>query len=247
MPPRRVLIIAALLFASVLLIRLPARWLTGLLPAAAACRSPTGTIWHGQCTEITIAAHTWHNVNWILRPARLLGARLVADVELDDAKANGKGTVALGLNGAIDIESLLLRLPLRNEILPGVNGWDGTVEVSAQTASLRQAALASWQGELQLRDLTRNSDGVVFGSFRWQPVLEGAGKRLAGPVSSLPGDASGPLRLSGSLGVGLNGEYSLDAKVAPGATAGDAITTALNAFGAGDADGNRPIFIGGKF
>ena len=83
MPHYRWFVLLALLaFLAVLLVRLPARWISAALPQDVACAEPSGTLWHGQCAVLTLRSQPLGQLSWSLTSWSLLGRRLTAEPPL---------------------------------------------------------------------------------------------------------------------------------------------------------------------
>ena len=66
-------------FLVVLLVRLPARWFTPLLPAAAQCQAASGTVWRGACEGLSLSDGksqplVLQQLRWNIHPAALFRA-----------------------------------------------------------------------------------------------------------------------------------------------------------------------------
>ena len=86
MPSRRAWVAILLFFIALIVWRLPARWLTGLLPANVRCEDAAGTVWDGQCPQLATMGLVLQQVSWQIAPRELLHARLGGSLRIDDAR-----------------------------------------------------------------------------------------------------------------------------------------------------------------
>ena len=243
MPSRRTLALVPLLFLGAVVLRLPAGWVTPLLPDSVACEAPGGTAWRGTCARMKAGGLTVTNVAWQLLPGELLHGKLGLSVQVADPAAQGSAKLLLGSGGRMQVYDLLARLPVPSALAAGIPpGWTGLLDAEVPQFELQGTTLRAVRGALRLRDLQQSQPHIDYGSFEWQfgPAAPSDG-RLQGPLR----DLGGTTRLQGTLALALNGGYDLNAKVAAAAGAGEALQQALQQLGPADAEGFHPLLAAG--
>ena len=244
---RVIVLVGLLAFSGALLAVWPARWATGLLPSIVRCQDWRGTVWRGQCRQLTVAMPgepplTIETAGWTLHPAPLLHGRLAADVALTDMRGDATGHVELARGGLLVLRGVSARMlldPRMPSALPA--GWRGRAEMQQLELDWQSSQLRHLQGQLQLSDL-RDEQGHDLGNYRldFPPAT-------APPFRGAITDQGGPLQLRGTLELTADRRWSLAGTVAARAGADPAITQYLDALGAADAAGRYPLSAAGTF
>lgn len=243
MPSLRVMLLVAALFTVVVLLRLPAAWVTPLLPDRVQCESPSGTAWNGRCATLIVDARPLANASWELLPDELLHGKIGLRLKIDDASLQASAKVLLALKGRVQCYDLLLRLPLPSPLAPGTPpGWSATLELDLPRLEARGEQLQSISGTVRVRQLQQAQPRIDFGGFEW---LLAEGALANGRVSGAVRDLGGPLRLQGTLTAGLKGDYDLDARAAAGPGADDTLQRALQQMGPADPQGFHSLLVAG--
>jgi len=244
---RRVLLLGVLAFIAAMLAMWPARWIAGFLPSVVQCRDWRGTVWHGQCRQLLLAAPgkpaaTIESATWTLHFAPLLHLRLSAEVALTDARGDASGHVEFTHDGLLvlrDVSARALLDPQTPDALP--RGWRGRADIEQFELDWQANQLRHLQGRIQLSDL-RDQQGQELGSYRLD-FPPAAGPPFRGSVD----DTGGPLRLHATLELTDDRRWSLTGTVAARAGSDAQITHDLDALGAPDAAGNYPLSAAGSF
>lgn len=244
MPRLRGWLLIALLFVLVLLWRLPASWVTGLLPANTRCDSPSGTLWAGQCGRLLVKAVGLRNVSWELLPGELVHGKLGVRAQVHDPSVDGSAKALVNVHGALQGYDLLARLPLPSGLLPELPaGWSGILVVDLPRFAVAAGQLQSLSGHVRLLELQQAAPHADLGGFEWQ-LGDGAFKdgRLSGPLH----DLGGPVRLQGTLMAGLRGEYDIDARLLAADGASDTVRQMLDGLSPPDARGYHAFAAAGS-
>jgi hypothetical protein len=246
MSPKSAIFLAAAIFLLTVLVRLPAGVLPLLLPADVHCQAPTGTLWQGSCGELRSGAVTLSGVRWTLHPLALLRARLLIDVQSDDARAAGRAQLALHTNGDLEIQALSAQLPLQGGLSLMPAGWSGALELAIAQASIQGGHLAALQGALTVRQLHSDYPAADLGGFELdfpEPSAEapGTGARIVGNLR----DLDGPLSLQGQLQLLRTGAYELAGTVAARNTSDADLQQMLQPLGPADAQGRHAFSLAG--
>ena len=166
MSAKSAILLAAAIFLLTVLVRLPAAVLTLFLPDTVHCQAPAGTLWRGACGELRSGPLALSDVRWVLHPLALLHAQLSADIDSEDARANGRAQIKLRSNGDLEVRALNATLPLQGG-LQGLMpvGWSGTLELAIEQASIHGDHLAAVQGVITVQRLHRDQPAADLGGF----------------------------------------------------------------------------------
>jgi hypothetical protein len=245
MPSIRTVLGIALLFLMVVLLRLPAPWVTNHLPAAVVCESPGGTVWHGQCAKLRVGKVTLPGFSWEFLPRELLHARLGLSLQLEDLLVHAKTKVLIASDLRVDGRDFVAQLPLPNPIASGMPaGWSGLLELEAPQFEFRAGALTSVAGLVRLRNLQQLQPRLTYGSFEWRlanPAL------VNGRISGALSDLGGPVRLKGNLAIDMQGSFDLSASAAAAPGSMELIQQALTQLGPADPEGFHDLRVAGSF
>lgn len=238
---RLALILAVLVFAITLLVRLPARALRPLLPKEVVCGTPGGTVWSGSCEELRVSGVALAGLSWRLHPLALLRLRLDADLASDDPSAPGHAHVQVAPGGNLSITGLVASatLPGRFGSLPA--GASGILLLGIDSAQVQDGNPTAIQGAFELRRLHLANPGVDLGSIELRFPPRTPGSALAGQLR----DLSGPLSLAGTVTLTPAGGYDLEASVAAKDPADAQLGQVLQMLGPADAAGRHTLSVAG--
>ena len=244
MPRLSIFLLAALVFAIVLIVRLPAAWVLPALHRELTCAASAGSIWDGECRGAEVRGVALDELRWHIHPLRLLHGRLAAQLSATRGAASASGELSVGWTGALRARTLRARVPLEPALLPIVPPYlSGLLEADvAQIDVARDGAIEQLQGEITVRDLVDSSGShTPLGSFAARfPARSGA------PVGELR-DLGGPLWLRGTLRLTGEPGYRLRARVSTRPGAAPSLVRALQYLGAPDAEGRRPFALAGTY
>jgi hypothetical protein len=239
------ILLVAAIFAITVLVRLPAGVLPLLLPASIHCQSPTGTLWHGSCRELSSGALALSDVRWGLHPLALLRAHLLVDVQSDDARAAGQAQLMLHGNGDLQIQALNASLRLQGGLSALPPGWSGALQLAIDQASMQGGYLTAIEGVITVRQLHSDNPPAELGSFQLQfPGRESTG---AAPMLGTLRDLEGPLSLQGQLQLLPSGAYELSGTVAARDSSSADLQQMLQLLGPLDAQGRHTFSLAGTF
>jgi hypothetical protein len=241
--PRALLLLALVAFALTLLARLPARWLASLLPDGVVCTDPSGTAWHGSCSNLDARGFRAGTTRWTLHPMRLFTGRAAAALRIAPPDATLEGEFAFGLfGGSLEGRNLRGELELQpGGLLPGIpTDLNGRVRLALDEFTLRDRTLTSLKGVIEVRDVRqRTSDGLLpLGSYELRfPGTPDASGNVSGTLADLGGplDVQGVLALTPAPGYLLNGTVALRPDAPPG------LARQISFLGSPDANGRRPF------
>jgi len=236
---------AAGLFLLTLIVRLPVRWVAALLPTAAHCVEPSGTVWSGRCARAGSAPFVLADVSWTLQPWLLLTGRLGAEVRSGDPNAPLSAALRFGPGGRLEVRDLTGSVAIGSGLLPLFpEGWSGTLGLDVAAAELRAGKPQRIRGVLTVAGLRQRSPEGELGSYELRFDERDSG---AGDIGGALRDTSGPLAVAARLLLDHNGAYELTGTVLARGSAGPDLTEAVAALGAPDAAGRRQFSLAGSF
>jgi hypothetical protein len=243
MPSRRAWVAIVLLFIGLIVWRLPAQWLVGALPANVRCDAPAGTVWAGQCQQLTAMGVVLSQVSWQLAPAQLLRMRLGGSLRIDDPRLQAQTGWSFGRAGDVQLSGLNAQLALPNALLPAVpTGWSGRLQLQFDRARYQQPRILELLGHAQLLELRQQQPPAAMGGYE---VNFAPGAVDGDWVNGSVRDLGGPLTLKGSLRLQAPNAYEFDGKVAATAAAGEELRRLIEQLGPVDAQGLRVVSVAG--
>ena len=99
-----------------------------------ACGSWAGSVWRGQCRELSLSdggkvVLKLSSLRWRLRPSSLLRLRVGADFQSDWATGRATGRVAVTPAGTIQLREMSANSVLDSTALPALPaGWSGRID-----------------------------------------------------------------------------------------------------------------------
>jgi hypothetical protein len=235
---------AAVVFAAVLVARLPASWVIRTGGANALCASVDGSLWSGSCTGMNIAHNPIGDVSWELHPARLFLLQLAARASAVHGAAQASADVVLSFGGRITAHNLVADLPLDPAMIPGLPATlRGQAHFDLPLARMEHGIITQLQGRIDIHDLVDHSGGeaTALGSYRIEFPAAPSGDEPVGKLRDLDGPLAvqGTMRLTRQPGFDLQG----DVTARPGAP--PALINNIRFLGSPDALGRRPFGISG--
>lgn len=242
---RRALLLAAVCFVLVLILRFPARWLSPLLPHGIHCQQLDGSAWSGSCSGLSSATGAVGDVTWELQALQLLRGRLALKLDLTNQGSFLRGELAFGLGGAIHGHDLNVDLPLSSGLISSMPaGTHARLLGKLSRMEWTGKYLSALQGELDVQDLI-NSDGDSLGNYQAIFAPEtGAG---ADTPSGVVHDTGGPLALDATLQFTHDPGYVVQGRVGTRPAASPGVADFLKYLGSPDAAGRRPFSFQGTF
>src|SRR5438309_644566 len=90
-----------LVFAGIVIARLPASWVLPDPKSGVTCSDADGTIWNGTCTGLTVQQQPVGDLSWEVHASRLLAGKLNADIVITRPTGSAQGNVEVGLDKSI--------------------------------------------------------------------------------------------------------------------------------------------------
>jgi hypothetical protein len=244
---RKAIILGLAAFLLALLLVLPASWVGKALPPGVQCARWAGSIWRGQCGELTVrdsgtGVMRIDSLRWKLRPLSLLRLNLSAEFDGRWAKGQAQGLITVAPGGVIrlrelDGASLLDRSVVRS--LP--EGWNGRAELRDVEFDWNAGTLGRLGGELTIDGLA-DARGNALGSYHLQLA-----PAEAPPFNGHLRDTGGPLEVDAQLQLAANRSWSLEGRMRARNPSDQALGRKLDMFAAADASGWRRLSAAGDF
>jgi len=229
-------------FVLVLIVRFPARWIGPLLPQGTQCQQLDGSAWNGACTGLTAGGANWGDLGWELHALQLLRGRLELNLDLANQAGYLRGSVAVGLGGALHGRDVTLDFPLTSALVSALPaGAHAQLAGNLSRIEWNGRYVTQLLGELTLRDLV-GAQGQAFGSYQVQ-FAPASGDTPSGVVH----DLGGPLALEATLNLTRDPGYVVQGEVAARPSASPAFADQLKYLGSPDANGRRPFSLSGTF
>ncbi|HXG28658.1 MAG TPA: type II secretion system protein N [Nevskiales bacterium] len=241
--------IAGLLFCLLALTPAPLlyHWLRDDWGAQVQAFGLSGNLWRGQAASLNLSGIVLQSVEWRWRPQALLLGRISHRISAQTAGGSVQAVVSSPLLGkTLRLRSLKGSLPveqigpaLRLPVLP----FTGTLQFELQRLQLRQGKPWLAEGVLEFRNLvfSFSTPPATLGDYRAE--LSTAQQAIQIALSS----AGGQLEAGGSGQITREGQYLLEIKLRPRATAPPAVLSLLQPLGRPDAEGWYRLRRNGSF
>lgn len=233
--------VAVLAWLSGLAAQLPAaRALAWFAPDGVTAVGVSGTVWQGRAARIdtggpvAVTGAVWDLSGW-----QLLRGRVAADTRFRVAGLEGSGYLASGPGGRIDVDGLTLRGPATGvaALLPGLAVDPvGQLLVRAEAATFADGRIERLAGRMQWSEAALGAPfeldlGMVRASV--EPTGNGGGYAI-----ELNGEG-GALDIAGVANLQPDGEYRVDLRLTPTASAPDGLRETLSLAAQREGDGFR--------
>jgi hypothetical protein len=247
---RRTLLItgaAVLGFFSVVLYRMPASWLTSLLPPQVGCTVVDGSVWSGHCKGLYAGGRLVGNADWTLHPLALLALKLAVHVVLNSQTAMASADVETRSASSVTLRNVVADLPLDQAVLPQLPPTlRGHAHLTLERVRLTDGVVTALEGAIEVRDLVDRSMGETqLGSYALSFPPDATGD----PVGRLH-DLGGPLSVEGTLLLTPKPGYKVDLRVGARPSASPVLRQNLQylqIMGPPDAQGRYPYTQEGVF
>jgi general secretion pathway protein N len=239
------IVCVVLVFAGLVIARLPASWVMPGPKSGMACSEIAGSVWDGTCTGLTVQQQPIGDLTWEIHAMRLLAGKINADVVVTRPTGSIRGNVESGLDQKIVARDVLVDLPLdpalASGLPPNLRGLRG--KVHAQLAYLRVDGqiVRAIEGVVEAHDLSDGDQKWGSYSLTFPPPTSGA------PVGQLKDLGSGPLAVEGSIRLTPAPGFDLEGLVAPRASASPDLVQNLRFLGSPDAQGRRQFSLESSF
>jgi len=240
------IVFGVLVFAGIVIARLPASWFAPGPRSQVTCADVDGTIWNGACTGLAAQGQALGDLSWQINAARLLAARLNADLVLTRPDGTLRGTLEVGFDRKIVAHNIQADLPLDHGLMPQLPPTlHGHLHADIATLRLQRNVIKAIEGEIQARDLT---DGIGPGAQAWGSYAVNFPPSTGGdPIGQLR-DLGGPLAVKGSLRLTHEPPgFDLECVVKAQPSAAPQLAQEIQFLGQPDAQGFRPFGMSASF
>lgn len=239
------IICAVLVFAGLVIARLPASWVMPGPKSGMACSEVAGSVWDGTCTGLTVQQQPIGDLTWEIHAMRLLAGKINADVVVTRPTGSIRGNVESGFDKKIVARDLLVDLPLDPELAaglpPNLRGLRGKVHAQVAYLQLDGQIVRAIEGVVEAHDLSDGDQKWGSYSVTFPPPTTGA------PVGQLKDLGSGPLAVEGSIRLTPAPGFDLEGLVAARPSASPELVQNLRFLGSPDAQGRRPFSLESSF
>ena len=240
----RISILAVLAFAIILLVRLPASWVKGFLPAGVTCSEIAGTAWNGSCGGLAYNGASLGNLNWQLHPLALFRGKVAAYLDLARGQDFIRGDFEMGGGESYVAHDLQAQLPLDPPLLPQLDaGYSGNISVNLANLKVEKNLVTAIEGQVQATSLYSKRDRLALGGYAASFPAAPAGSEPVGQLSSL----EGPVDFEGTLKLTRQPGWMIDGKIRTKPETPQSLTQQLAYLGAPDAQGFRQLSLEGTF
>jgi general secretion pathway protein N len=239
------IVFGVLVFAGIVVARLPASWVLPGPQSGVTCTDADGTIWNGTCSGLTVEQQAIGDLSWEVHAMRLLAGKINADIVVTRPTGSARGNVESGFDEKITARDILIDLPLDQDLTSGLppNFHDVRGKLHAQIAYLRfyHQAVKTIEGVVEAHDLTdgQGANAQSWGSYSIIFPPGGTGD----PLGRLKDLGGGPLAVEGTLRLSSEPGFDLEALVAARPSAPAELVQDLQFLGSPDEQGRRPFSL----
>ncbi len=240
-------VLGVLIFSASLVALIPAgvayRWSA---PEAIRLTGVSGTLWDGKARLGSVDRLGFQNLEWNLKPSRLLLGRVAADVSMQLGEGFLEGGLAAGLLGnSYRLDGLRGSCSLSNlqDMLP-LPGVGGILNLDLKQLRVEDGIPSAAEGSLRLGRLTLAMAGSdVLGDYQltFEESLPEEG--IAGRIKDL---GTGPFEVAGRLRVATDGNFSIQGTIKSRPAAPAHLQGMLQYLGPESPDGTRPFELSGS-
>lgn len=237
-------------FLTFLLVSLPARVITTLLPGdLIKVTGISGTLWNGQARLVQAGSVQLTATKWTLHPWQLALGRVALSLETQSLGSAVSGDLTLGLTGAVTVRNVAALGPVAPlATLMNFPPSGGDINLQIEELSIKNEWPSSAVGSIRVGNLPLNIIGVAAGpvgtyevTFRSDTVPEDG--RIAGELQ----DLGGPLELDGEILFEPPRNYELNAQVRAGPGAPADLVRGLVLLGPANTNGYHELIMSGSF
>jgi hypothetical protein len=245
---RKAILLGLAAFTLALVTVLPARWMARAMPDGVQCGDWAGSIWRGQCRELTLADGDrvilkLASLRWKLKPASLLRLRVSADFQSSWSTGQAAGTVAISPGGTLRLREMSANSTLDHTSVGALpRGWNGRATLQRGEFDWDNGLLGRLGGELVISDLA-DGRGTALGSYRLD-VPAGSTPPFMGKLTDT---GVGPVEVDAQLRLAADRTWSLDGRMRQRNPSDVRLSRQLDMLGNADASGWRRLSAAGDF
>lgn len=247
MKVRTIVLLGLAAFLLTLAFVMPARWVAVALPAHVQCGAWAGSIWHGQCEQLSISDNgrstlRLGSLRWKLHPAALLRLSLSAEFQAAWAQGSAAGRVLVRPGGKVQLRDIQGQSTLDQEFFGSLPaGWNGRLELRQVEFDWDGGEVGRLGGELTVHDLA-DGRGNALGSYQAQFPSS-----TTAPFTGELRDAGGPVQLQAQLVLDADRSWRLDGRMRVRDAGNATLARRLDVLSPADASGWRRVSAAGHF
>jgi len=244
---RKALLLGLAAFLLALLIVLPASWMGAFVPESIRCAQWQGSIWRGQCRELTLSngekvVMKLTSLQWKLQPTALL--RLAIGAEFHSAWPQGEaaGRVQVNRGGSIVVRGMSGSSQLDRRFFGALpEGWQGHIDIRNFELDWSSSNIGHLGGELVVSNLV-DRRGVPLGGYRLA-FPPGSTSPHDGELS----DTGGPVEVQAKVQLTAEQSWTLDGRMRARDPDDRRLAQGLDMLSSPDASGWRRLSAAGQF
>jgi general secretion pathway protein N len=238
-----------LVFAGIVVARLPATWALPAPKYGVNCSDVDGTVWTGTCTGLTVQQQQVGDLSWDVHASRLMAGKLNVDIVITRPTGSAQGNVEVGLDQNITARDVKADLPLDRELAsqlpPNLQTLRGKIHTELAHVRVEGQALKAIEGVVEARDMT---DGEGSNAQRWGSYSLTFPPSTGGdPVGQLRDLGGGPLAVEGTVRLTPEPGFDVQGLVKTRPTASPELASDIQFLGSPDAQGRRPFSLAATF
>lgn len=245
---KKALLLGLVAFALALVVVLPASWIKGALPPGVQCGRWSGSVWRGQCQDLTLSdsgkvVMKLASLRWKLRPMALLGLKVSADFQSRWSNGQATGHVTLGAGGTIQLRDMTASTLLDPTALAALPpGWSGQARLDRGEFDWKGGRLGRLGGVLDISGLA-DRNGTQLGSYRLELPEGGSTPPFTGQLT----DTGGPVQVEAKLEVTAERAWNVEGRMRLRDPVDPRLSRQLDMLSSPDASGWRRLSAAGDF
>ena len=241
------IVFGVLVFAGIVIARLPASWVIPGPGSGMACADAEGTVWSGSCTGLTVQNQPVGDLNWEIHGMRLLSAKINADVVVTrPPMASLRANVESGFDKKLVARDVVLDLPLDQTLTAGLppmlQNLHGKLHAQLAYARIDGQIIRALEGVIEAHDLADGPQQWGSYSITFPPPTTNTV-----PTGQLRDLGTGPLAVEGALKLTPAPGVEVQGLVAARPSASPELLQDLRMLGSPDAQGRRPFSFESSF
>ena len=247
MTKRKALVLGLAAFLLALLIVLPASWVGAALPEGIQCGQWGGSIWRGQCRDLTLSngekiVMKLASLSWKLHPGALLRLSLGADFHSQWPQGEAQGNVRVQSGGQLVVRGMAGRSQLDRSFFGALpQGWEGHIDIREFELDWGRDHIGHLGGELVVSNLV-DRRGVPLGGYR---VVFPASS--TSPYTGELRDTGGPVEVKAQVQFTSDQSWSLEGQMRARDPRDARLAQGLDMLSSPDASGWRRLSAAGQF
>lgn len=244
---RKALLLGLAAFLLALLIVLPASWMAAFLPESIRCAQWRGSIWRGQCQELTLSngqkvVMKLTSLQWKLQPTTLLRLSIGAGFHSAWPQGEAAGSVQVKPGGHIVVRDMRGSSQLDRSFFGALpEGWQGHIDIRDFELDWSSSNIGHLGGELLVSNLV-DRRGVVLGGYRLA-FPPGSTSPYEGDLS----DTGGPVEVQAKVQLTADQSWTLEGRMRARDAGDRRLAQGLDMLSSPDASGWRRLSAAGQF